>query len=131
MDDNRRPKILVIDDSELVCAQTQRQLEPHGFEVVIATSPIGAGLVARDEAPDIILVDLNMASLRGERVIRSLKARRDAGDTRVLVYSDREVAVLEEAVRESGADGYLAKSGDFERIAERLRDVLRPRRADL
>ena len=70
----RRPwKILIIDDSELVLAATRGMLESLGFLVVTVSSPIGAVLVAAEERPDLVLVDLSMASLSGDRVVSSLK----------------------------------------------------------
>lgn len=115
------------DDSELVLEATRIGLEAQGFEVITVSSPIGMQGAVGDAMPDAVLVDLQMASMRGERVVSAIKKGPRSKDIPVLIYSDRPVAELERAVRESGADDHVSKSPDCAALAAALRRVIRPR----
>ena len=71
----RRGRVLVVDDEDLVRIVLSRKLELHGFEVLLARDGLEALEVAQLAIPDVVLTDLNMPRCNGERLCMDLKAR--------------------------------------------------------
>lgn len=121
---NVLPKILVVDDSEVVLEVTEYMLRSTGYDVVTCNTPIGVTLVAVREQPALVLVDLDMASMGGDRVVASLKASTRTANIPVLIHSDRDVLELEAAAHDSGADGYIRKTSDANLLCRYIRKHL-------
>lgn len=119
-----RRKIMVIDDSEIVLEATKTMLVERGFDVVLCDSPIGAVLRVINERPDLVLVDLDMASMPGDRVIASLKSGPRTARIPVCLYTGKDADEAREAVRRSGADGLIEKTWDALSLAQAVRRVL-------
>ena len=120
----RTVKVVVIDDSEIVLEQTRLTLEREGISVVTCNSPIGSTLVVAREKPDLVLVDVDMASMNGGRVVSGIKSGPRTSSVPVLFYSDRSPAELDSLVRSSGADGYIQKDGDPAALVRQVRRAL-------
>jgi CheY-like chemotaxis protein len=121
---NFQPTILVVDDSEIVLEMTEEMLRSTGHDVRTCDTPIGVTLVAVREQPDLVLVDLEMASLGGDRVVAALKRGGRTAHIPVVIHSDRSVAELEAAVLKSGADGYIRKTSDARLLSRTIRQYL-------
>jgi len=67
-------KILVIDDEDWLREMVQLALEQKGFEVVQAESGAVGIELARNQLPDLILCDVNMAKMDGYGTLTSLRA---------------------------------------------------------
>jgi CheY-like chemotaxis protein len=120
----RRYKILVVDDSALILRMTSVMLEAHGFEVITCDSPVVAGLRAGTERPDLVLVDLDLGDVSGERVVAAIKNGPRTAHLRVYLYTATEVATLDETVRRSRADGVIPKGSDGAALARAVRRAL-------
>ena len=120
----RVSKVVVIDDSEIVLEQTRLVLEREGMSVVTCNSPIGSTLVVAREKPDLVLVDVDMASMSGERVVSGIKSGPRTSGVPVLFYSDRSAEDLEALARKSGADGYIRKNGDSLALVRQVRRAI-------
>ncbi len=107
---NARKKVMIVDDSEIVRDATQMLLEDHGYDVVTCDTPIGASLIVSKELPQLVLVDFEMASLKGDHVVRIIKKNGRFSNILVLLFSDRPAADLERIAGECGADGFIQKS---------------------
>ena len=119
-----RRKVMVIDDSEIVLEATKSMLVEGGFDVVTCDSPIGAVLRVINERPDVVLVDLDMASMPGDRVITSLKSGPRTSRIPVAIYTGKDAGTAWEAVRRSGADGFIEKTWDALSLAQAVRKVM-------
>lgn len=119
-------KVVVIDDSALTLEMTKMALEGAGFRVVALDTPIGAAVVTSQENPDVVLVDVAMASMSGELVVKNLRARMKKADSRmrVLLYSDRSEGELQTLVERCGADGFIKKSGDAQTLVSAVSAAL-------
>lgn len=120
-----RLKILVIDDSEVVLQATQAQLEACGFEVSLCDSPIGAAMRAAREQPDLILVDLDMASMPGDRVITSLKTGPRTARIPICIYTGADQRQAMAVARRARADGVIEKGCDEKTLLTTIRRALR------
>ncbi len=120
---DRKPKILVVDDSEIVCDSVTTMLEPRGYDVVSLTSLFAFTQVLSAERPDLVLVDVSMPALTGDKLIEI--ARKHHGQTHVMVlFSSRAVSELSKLAAQCGAAGFIQKTGDAERLAREVEGFL-------
>ncbi len=114
-----QPKILVVDDEEVVCECCRRIFAAQGFVVETCTdSRRGLGLAERNRYAAIIL-DMKMPRLDG---IGFLERLREAGiDVPVVVISGRSGEAGAQAAARLGATEYLAKPFTPVEITEAVR----------
>ncbi|MCA9973511.1 MAG: response regulator transcription factor [Anaerolineales bacterium] len=114
--------ILVVDDKESLRTLVKSYLTQEGFRVATAGNGREALFVARQEKPDLILLDLMMPELGGYDFIRVYG--REA-DTPIIILTAR----LEESDKvlglELGADDYVTKPFSMRELTARIRAVLR------
>lgn len=119
-------RILVVDDDKMQLDLVQRSLRADGFDVMTCSSPIGVTNVVRSFAPHIVLMDVNIPALSGDRLIGIARKGAPAG-TRFVLYSASDESTLRRLAREVEADGWLSKSVTGSDLAQRLRTMLRTR----
>jgi len=103
-------RIVVIDDCRLTLAMARDMLEEAGFEVLTAESGIEANPhIFGLPRPDLILIDVELPMLRGDRKVRLLKAAENSREIPVILMSHKSPEGLESLARESGAEGWIAK----------------------
>lgn len=112
-------KVLILDDDEAIVAGLTMALEDEGLAVVSTTSPFQLPFLLRREQPDVVLIDLGMPTLRGERVFEALTPSL-RGTTRFLVFSGYPSADLAEVARATGCVDFIQKGDDFGAIVRRI-----------
>jgi CheY-like chemotaxis protein len=119
-----RQKILVVDDSDIALELARIRLEEAGFEVETLNSPFGFSAALWAQKPDLVLLDVSMPALQGDRLLQI--AHRQGGKRRcpMVLYSDRSEQELRELAQSCGADGYVRKSADFKLVVETIRKLL-------
>jgi excisionase family DNA binding protein len=101
------PRVLVVDDDELVRAWLRDVLIAHGFEVdAVADGAAGLDRLART-ACDLAIVDLRMPGMDGLSVIRQLRARGAAMPVIVVTGYSTEASAVE--ALNIGVSFYLTK----------------------
>jgi len=120
-----RPKVALIDDSRTIIHWVKSSLEARGFRVVYADTPIGASFMLSAEAPAVVLVDVNMASIMGTDLVRMLRKHAQLRTARLLLYSDTDEAKLAKLAADAGADGFIRKTGDAAMLAATIHRHLR------
>jgi DNA-binding response OmpR family regulator len=104
-----RHSVLVVDDSSVLRSILKEELEAEGFIVHLAENGERGLELARDQRPDVILLDLMLSGLDGHDVCRALKADDALSHIPVLILSSRNELKDKLAGFESGADDYLTK----------------------
>jgi DNA-binding NarL/FixJ family response regulator len=114
-------KLVLVDDQEVVREGLRAILESiPGFEVVGVASNGAEGVdVVATNAPDVVLMDLNMPIMNGVEATRSLQRTHPDIPILVLTTYDAEDWVVD-AIR-AGAAGYLLKDAPRERLIEAIR----------
>jgi two-component system response regulator MprA len=118
-------RILVIDDDPKIRSVVRRGLVYEGFRVTDAGSGEEGLDKARDQTPDLVVLDVMLPGIDGLEVCRRL---RDAGDdVAILMLTARDEVKDRVEGLETGADDYLVKPFSFEELLARVRALLRRR----
>ena len=117
-----RHSILVIDDDPKIVSLLRRAFSYEGYTVRTALTA-GAGLSsARDEPPNLVVLDLMLPDLDGYEVCRRL---RSVSDMPILMLTARDE--IDDRVRglDEGADDYMVKPFALQELLARVRVALR------
>lgn len=104
--------LLVVDDDAPLRTRLARAFRERGFQVREAQDGTAALALAREESPELAVVDLRMPESDGLDVVRGLKAI-DATTNVVVLTGYGSIATALEAVR-LGATHYLTKPADVD-----------------
>ncbi len=121
-----KPKVLVVDDDALQIDLVARTLRADGFEVQTSIQSIGVSNVVRTFLPDLVLLDVNIPALSGDKLVALARKYANPG-TRFILYSACDEGKLRSLAKESEADGWISKSVTGAALAARIRALL-PRR---
>lgn len=102
-------KILLVEDSKPIRRENERMLLKAGYEVVCALDGESALRFARDEKPDLILLDMILPKMSGPEVLQHLKSESATAEIPVIVVSSLSEKNRQKLL-EAGAEEYLAKS---------------------
>jgi DNA-binding response OmpR family regulator len=121
-------RILVIDDDPSLTSVLKRAFAFEGFSVDTApTGPKGLAL-ARDHAPDLVILDVMLPGIDGFEVLSRLRAADK--DLPVMMLTARDGPSDQIKGLESGADDYVLKPFSFEVLAARVKSLLRRHETD-
>ena len=103
------PRILVVEDNPANMTLAIFLLEAAGHSVIAATTAEAGLTLARDEQPNLILMDIQLPGMDGLEATMLLK--QDAATRAIPVIALTALAMKgdEERIRAAGCDGYIAK----------------------
>jgi CheY-like chemotaxis protein len=101
--------ILLVDDADLFLQVERMIFERTGARILMARSGREALEVAARERPDIVLLDLVLPDLHGDRVCARLKSQAATAAIPVVIVTAHGRPEEEARCRESGCDGYVTK----------------------
>jgi len=118
-------RILVVDDEPDITALVAYHLAKAGYRVSTAATGPDALKAAREERPDIVVLDLMLPGVSGYDVLAELRRREETREVGVILLTARR----EEADRirglSLGADDYLTKPFSPQELSLRVQAVLR------
>jgi two-component system, cell cycle response regulator DivK len=105
----KRKRILVVEDNQINLALLKQLLEVHGYEVLETSGGWEAIDIARDEQPDLILMDIRLPDICGLEVTRLLKQDDQTKTIPIIAVTALATPEYEKKGLESGCDAYIAK----------------------
>jgi DNA-binding response OmpR family regulator len=114
--------ILIVDDKASVRTLVRDYLTAENFRVVTASNGRDALFVARDEKPDLILLDIMMPEMTGYEFLQAYRKERNTPVILLTAKLDESDKVLG---LELGADDYVTKPFGMRELVARIRAVLR------
>jgi two-component system alkaline phosphatase synthesis response regulator PhoP len=118
------PKILVVDDSEMILQMLETILENEGYRPVLAGDGPKAVALARTEGPDAVLLDLKMPGMDGWDVLAALRADDRTRATPVAIMSTEDERVGGPMAEERAAQAYVMKPFSPNALLDTLRRLL-------
>ncbi len=119
-------RILVVDDEQAIVDLLAYNLSRAGYEPIIARDGEQALRMARDHAPDLIILDLMLPHRDGLDVCREI---RKTADLPIIMLTARDEEIDRVLGLELGADDYVVKPFSVRELMARVKSVLRRARA--
>jgi len=117
-------EILLVDDEKVTGRLVKKLLERHGYRVRVVNSGDEAlELLASGYRPDLILMDVFMPEMSGIEASKRIKS--DPSTTRIPLLLFTVLGLvpgIRHIVRETGADGFIAKPFEKDALLERIRE---------
>lgn len=107
-------RILVVDDEYLVRWALQQNLEKEGFEVFVAETGEEGLVKVKEEAPDLVLLDIKLPGISGYEVLEEV-LKIDPGIVPIMITAFEDVGGVVKAMR-LGAFDYITKPFDFSKV---------------
>lgn len=116
-------RILMVEDEEKLAQFVQMELTYEGYEVSVAHDGLSGLMAARDQAPDLIILDWMMPGLTGVEVCRRL--RQTGSQVPVILLTAKDEISDRVTGLDAGADDYVVKPFSLEELLARVRAHLR------
>jgi CheY-like chemotaxis protein len=109
-DSAARPKVLLVDDEPFILTAVGGVLRNGGFDVLTCEMWAGVANMVRTERPDLVLLDYNMPSLKGDNICIILKRNIQDAAMKIVLFSSEADHDLARIADQCGADGYIRKN---------------------
>lgn len=120
----RRARILLVDDEPFILSATAQLLRAAGHQVHTCEQWAGVATIVRNEDPDIVLLDYNMPSLKGDDLCKILKRNVMNPDMKIVIFSSESENDLVRITAECGADGYIRKNTAGHVLLQRIEQAV-------
>lgn len=120
------PKILLVDDEPFILSATAQLLRSAGYQVHTCEQWAGVATAVRTEDPDVVLLDYNMPSLKGDDLCSILKRNMVNSAMKIIIFSSEAESDLRLIVRRCGADGFIKKNVPGHQLLQRIEAAIHP-----
>jgi DNA-binding response OmpR family regulator len=110
----------VDDDNELVELMTKVLEEDGRFEVRIASNGFDAGMMVKEYRPDLIVLDVMLPDINGKEVCQRVRSDKTMDDVRIICISGMVEEDKVGELRTAGANDFLHKPFEVEKLLERM-----------
>jgi two-component system, cell cycle response regulator len=121
-------RILVVDDNQDNIEIIATRLRFRGYEILEASDGAQALMHVRENAPDLILLDVMLPDIDGYEISRRIKGADDLPFIPIILVTARDSTQDKVAGLDAGADDYLTKPINFPELEARVRSMLRIKR---
>lgn len=114
-------RLMIVDDSNVICNRIERCFENTDIEVVVATNGVDAILKYDQYRPDFITMDLVMPQMDGLECIKRIVAK--GGNPNILVVSAMTDRMTALETLEAGARGFIYKPFSDEKLVNAIKKL--------
>jgi DNA-binding NarL/FixJ family response regulator len=115
-------RVLIVDDHPIVASGCRALLAGEPEIVILEAADAESGeRIFFAERPDVCVLDINLPTVSGFELARRILAR--AESARIIMFSMNDDPVFAARAINSGAKGYVSKSGDPLDLVEAIREV--------
>lgn len=105
-------RILVVEDNEKNRKLLRDLLTYHGYEIVEAENGLAGVQTAREQRPDLVIMDIQMPVLDGFGALKLLREQEATRAIKVIALTSFAMVGDQERIMQAGFDGYLSKPID-------------------
>jgi len=116
-------RILVVEDDESITLGLRMNLEAEGYQVTIAMDGDEGLARARNDPPDLVILDVMLPKVNGFEVVRTLRA--EGSTVPIIMLSARGAEMDKVMGLELGAEDYITKPFSLAELFARVKAVLR------
>ena len=115
-------RILVVDDDKDIVQTIKGNLELDGYDVLTASDGHSSLQIAREQRPDLVILDLNLPDIDG---IKACQIMRREYDFPIIMLTAREGVADKVLGLECGADDYIVKPFNSLELSARIKSILK------
>jgi DNA-binding response OmpR family regulator len=119
-----RGKVLVVDDDPIALELVRDRLTASGYTVLTRTEALGTSATIVQEAPDVVLLDVSMPGLSGERLAKLIAQNPKGHPVDIIFHSATDSKQLDSMVRQCNALGAIQKTADDAQFISRFEALL-------
>jgi two-component system, cell cycle response regulator DivK len=124
MEENRRYKILVVDDSTTNVVLLEAILDEKGYLIETALNAKEAYSIIERESPDLILLDLLMPKISGFDFLEEIRKNDKTKNTPVIVVSALTDEENVDKIIKMGAIDFIKKPIDLQYLVDKVDSIL-------
>jgi two-component system cell cycle response regulator DivK len=120
--------VLIVEDNELNMKLFHDLLDAHGYKTLQTRSGMDALKIAREQRPDLILMDIQLPEVSGLEVTKWLKDDEELREIPVIAVTAFAMKGDEQRIRQGGCEAYISKPisiGTFLETVRRYRGSMR------
>jgi two-component system cell cycle response regulator DivK len=121
-------KVLYIEDNVENRTLVKRVLEVEGYVVLEADDGIDGLRIVQEEAPDLILIDINLPEIDGYEITTRLRQMESLSNIPIVALTANVLKGDRERSLEAGCDGYIQKPIDVDLLPAQIAAFLRQAR---
>jgi len=118
-------KVLLVDDDEELVELISDVLERDGrFEVRTVNNGFDAGMMVKEYRPDLIVLDVMLPDINGKEVCQRVRTDKTTDEVKIICISGMVEEDKVGELKAAGADDFLHKPFEVERLLERMCELL-------
>ena len=119
-------KILIIEDDPATQRLVDYTLRREGFDVISASNGLEGLRKAREESPNLIILDVMLPGLDGFEICHRLRSEPETAGVLILMFSAKAQEIDKQTGMKVGADDYLSKPAAPAAIVSKVKELLEP-----
>ena len=119
-----KKRILIVDDEPDLLETIQINLEIEGYECLVAYDGFRGFERARQEKPDLIILDVMLPGMNGYKVCRLLKFDEKFKHIPIIMLTAEAQEKDRLTGKETGADFYMTKPFSADKLLEKVKEYL-------
>jgi signal transduction histidine kinase len=127
MDGQKKATILYIEDDRGSQRLVKRVLENHGYNVFIAGDGLEGLAIARQEKPNLILIDINLPMMDGQEITTRLRSLPNFTEIPIVAVTANTSPGSRQQALAAGCTGFLTKPIDVHRFPRQVESFLHGR----
>jgi CheY-like chemotaxis protein len=116
--------ILIVEDNEKNRKLVRDVLQYSGYDTVESDTAEEGIQLAKEQRPDLILMDITLPGMNGIAALRHLRADADTARIPVVAVTASAMSHDQQKIMDAGFDGYLMKPIDIKEFLNEVRGVL-------
>lgn len=109
-----KKRIFVVDDNELILRFVSLHLSEAGYEVHTSSNPLTVAIKVGSIRPDLVLLDVEMPTIRGTEVLGALRRASCHADVKIVFFSSLAPEILEQLRAQCDATAWIRKASPID-----------------